>query len=86
MAKGLAAAPKGFEESGPGLGGRAFVGDGEAGPGPVEGEFEFDENLELMLDIHEFLLVGNATFGSLEPFEVLELCDSVFSVLCRRAR
>ena len=60
--KGPAGAPKGFENSGDGLGGKALVADDKAGVGVVYGMFVLDENFELKLDIHEFRLPGCVPF------------------------
>ena len=49
----------------------------------AEGVFVLEENLELILDIHEFLLPGGATFGSFEPLGVPGLCEASFSELER---
>lgn len=81
---GVTAAPKEFVRgSGAGLGGGDFVEGGDAVPETEGCGVEFEENLELMLDIHEFRLPGGATLGSLGLFEELEPGDSAFSELCR---
>ena len=59
--EGLAAAPKGFEKSGAGLAG-VPAESVDACPGPMGGEIELDENFELILDIHEFRLLGGPSF------------------------
>lgn len=51
-----------------------------------EFEFELEENLELMLDIHELRLPSGATFGSLEAFAEPAFCGSAFSEPCRCTR
>ncbi len=67
---GVTAAPKGFARgSGAGLGGGDFVEGGDAFPETVGCGFELEENLELMLDIHEFRLPGGGILGSLGLFE-----------------
>jgi len=58
----FATAPNGFAKSGAALGGRVVAEFGDAGTGPVEGELELDENFELILDIHEFRLLGGPPF------------------------
>lgn len=81
---GVTAAPKGFvRESGAGLGGGDFIDGGDAVPEAVGCGFGLEENLELILDIHEFRLPSGDTLGSLGPFEELEPGDSAFSELCR---
>ncbi len=57
LAPGVTAAPKGFGCSACGLG-AGFAAVGETGPELPVGGFEPEENFELMLDIHEFRLLG----------------------------
>ena len=69
-------------------GGDLFAGGGVVVPVPlaVGGVFVFDENFELILDIHEFLLPGGATFGSLGLLGVPGFCEASFSELERGRR
>ena len=78
---GVFAAPGEFERSGAELGGEAFAEVGEAGTDPVDGEFELEENFELMLDIHEFRRLGGPPLRSLGFLEAFGAGDSVFSEL-----
>ncbi len=50
------------------------------------GVFALEENFELILDIHEFLLPGGATFGSLGLLGVTGFCEAGFSELERGRR
>ena len=47
------------------------------------GVFALEENFELILDIHEFLLPGGATFGSFGLLGVTGFCEASFSELER---
>ena len=59
---GLTAAPKGFAESEERDGDGDFTEMVDAVSDPVDGKLELVENLELMLDIHEFRRVGGLVF------------------------
>ena len=86
---GATAAPKGLVKSGGGVeGGDLFPGGVVAVPVPIAagGVFALEENFELILDIHEFLLPGGATFGSLGLLGVPGLCEATFSELERGRR
>ena len=84
FAPGETAAPNGFVCSACGLG-RGFVRGGDSGPvlvgvvGVVG--LEPDENLELMLDIHEFRLPKRGCRGSLGLLGEFGVGDSNFSEL-----
>lgn len=86
LAPGVTAAPKGFANSGPGLVGGDLGAAAGAGFELVVDAFELEENLELKLVIHEFLLPGGPCFGSLGFFVELGLCPSGFSELARCMR
>lgn len=86
---GATAAPKGLVKSGCGVeGGDLFAGGVVAVPVLIAagGVFALEENFELILDIHEFLLPGGATFGSLGLLGVLGFCEAGFSELERGRR
>ena len=83
---GATAAPKGLLKSGCGVeGGDLCAGGVVVVPVPpaAGGVFALEENLELILDIHEFLLPGGATFGSLGFLGVPGFCEASFSELER---
>lgn len=80
---GVTAAPNGFEYSGLGLAGGDFAGFGDVVDGPGAVGFELDENFELILDIHEFLLPRDATLGSLVFLEELVFDCSLLSEMLR---
>ena len=69
-------------------GGDFFAAGGVAVPVLIAagGVFTLEENFELILDIHEFLLPGGATFGSFGLLGVLGLCEVSFSELERGRR
>ena len=82
LAAGVTAAPKGFESSSGELMGGDLEAGGDGEPVLPAGVFEPGENLELMLDIHEFrrgigVALGSFWFlGELGP-------GSTFSELAR---
>ena len=82
---GLTAVPKGLVKSGCGVAGGDFGAGGVVGPEPATGGgvFELEENFELILDIHEFLLPGSAALGSLGFLAAGGVCASSFSELER---
>ena len=83
---GATAAPKGLVKSGCGVEGGDFLAAGVVAVTVLvaaEGVFALEENLELILDIHEFLLPGGATFRSFGPLAVPGLCEASFSELER---
>ena len=86
---GDTAAPNGFESSKCGLG-MVIVVVVEAGDAEAEEIFELEENLELILDIHEFRRpsgVEGAAFMSFAPFgEACGGVDPSFSTLARAGR
>ena len=77
------AATNGFVNSLPGLDGGDFDTDAGTGLAPVVAAFVVDENLELRLLIHEFLLPSGPCFGSFCDFVELGLGDSGLSELAR---
>ena len=83
---GATVAPKGLLKSGCGLDGGDLFGGGVVLV-PVAlaavGVFALEENFELILDIHEFLLPGGATFGSFGLLGVPGFCEASFSELER---
>lgn len=83
---GATAAPKGLLKSGCGVeGGDLFAGSVVEIPVTLAagGVFALEENFELILDIHEFLLPGGATFGSFGVLGVPGFCEASFSELER---
>ena len=83
---GATAALKGLEKSGCGVeGGDLFAGGVVVAPVTLAagGVFALEENFELMLDIHEFLLPGGATFGSFGLLGAPGFCEASFSELER---
>lgn len=83
---GATAAPKGLLKSDCGVeGGDLFAGGVVVAPVALAagGVFALEENFELILDIHEFLLPGGATFGSFGLLGVTGVCEASFSELER---
>ena len=83
---GATPAPKGLEKSGWGVeGGILFIGGVVLVPVTLAAGvvFALEENFELILDIHEFLLPGGATFGSFGLLGVPGFCEASFSELER---
>lgn len=67
---GVTAAPKGFGLSKCGLG-TVFAVEGDAGEAGAEELLELEENLELILDIHEFRRPGEFEGPAFESFVAL---------------
>jgi len=86
FAPGVRAASNGFVNSRPGLPGGELDAAAGAGLEPVAVVFELEENLELRLVIHEFLLPIGPCFGSLGGFVEVGLCTSGLSELARWRR
>lgn len=79
---GVTAAPKGSGFSNDGLG-FVFAVCGDEGVAGVEGVLELEENLELIVDIHELRRPGEAgrlPLGSFVPFRAICTGDGGFSV------
>ena len=83
---GATAAPNGFGISKWGLG-MVIVVEVDAGDAEAEELFELEENLELILDIHEFRRTGGVEGAAFGPLgDACAGVDASFSALARVGR